>query len=128
MDGTLSGDYYTIRGNIARAIKKGRNVSIFYVYQEPLLAWDFAKKREMEEGRKVIRSNFIEQYFEARYNVNRLKKHFGKAIEVDLLLKNYDGSSREFFFNVENVDPHIPEKYEKSIGLKNSLESIIPKD
>lgn len=128
VDGTLAGDYYTIRDNIARAIKKGRSVSIFYVYQHPLLAWDFAKKREIEEGRKVIRSNFIAQYFEARSNVNRLKKHFKKDIEVDLLLKNYDGSGREFFFNVENIDFHIPEKYEKSVGYKNSLESIIPKD
>ena len=64
------------------------------------------------EGRRIQPETFIQQYFEARQVVNRLKASFGAAIRVDLLLKNIDGSNRVYLANVDQIDSHIPEKYD----------------
>jgi len=39
--------------NVGRAIRRGRKVGILYLYQDPLVAWDYTKKREKLEGRSV---------------------------------------------------------------------------
>ena len=44
--------------------------------------------------------------------VNRLKLEFGRAIQVDLLLKNNDGSHRAYEANIDQIDNHVPEKYD----------------
>lgn len=110
LDGTLS-IYEIARKNIGRSLKKGRVVQILYVYQKPEVAWAFVQKRECLEGRRIEPETFIEQYFAARHVVNGLKNELGKAIKVDLLLKENDGSDRLYKAGVDQVDNHIPEKY-----------------
>ena len=56
---------------------------------------------------------FIEQYFMARENVNCLKKEFGSAIKIDLVVKNIDGSDFSYRENIDVIDNYIPEKYTK---------------
>ena len=111
LDGTLT-NYEKARENIQRALKRGRAVQILYVYQEPLQAWSFVQAREATEGRRIEPDTFIRQYFEARLVVNRLKTEFGRAIEVDLLLKNNDGSHRSYQANIDQIDNHVTEKYD----------------
>ena len=113
LDGTLS-NYDKAKSNIERSLKRGRFVQIYYVYQEPEMAWRFVKAREEMEGRRILQEHFIEQYFAAREVVNRLKQEFGKKIRVDLLLKNLDGSDKVYKANIDQIDNHVPEKYEKS--------------
>lgn len=84
-DGTLS-KLDISRKNIQRSLDKKRFVQIVYVYQEPLQAWNFVKAREIKDGRKVPKEAFIEGYFMARENVNRLKKEFGNKVKVDLIV------------------------------------------
>ena len=52
LDGTLV-NYDKAISNIKRSIEKGGEVSIFFVYQEPLIAWEFTKKREEIEHRNI---------------------------------------------------------------------------
>lgn len=111
LDGTLT-NYEKAKQNIERSLHKNRVVQILYVYQEPRQAWVFVQDREALEGRHIDVDTFIRQYFEARKVVNCLKKDFGKAIEVDLLLKNIDGSHRFARANIDQIDNHIPEKYD----------------
>jgi len=113
LDGTLT-HYDKAVANIERALRKGRVVQVLYVYQEPAQAWAFVQAREQAEGRRIQPETFIEQYFEARQVVNRLKAHFDGAIRADLLLKNIDGSNRTYMANVDQIDSHIPEKYDAS--------------
>jgi len=121
LDGTLS-NYSVARKNVERSLKKKRTVQILYVYQEPLLAWEFVRAREAAEGRRIEPESFLEQYFAARKVVNQLKVDFGKQISVDLLLKNNDNSQRMFRAGVDQIDNHIPERYtradvEKMLGM-----------
>jgi len=121
LDGTLS-HYDKAEQNISRSLKKNRVVQILYVYQEPMLAWEFVKSREAVEGRRIRPEHFIEQYFAARNVVNRLKTTFGSDVKVDLLLKNTDNTNKLFKAGVDKIDNHIPEKYtlvdlEKLLGM-----------
>jgi len=122
LDGTLS-SYNVAEKNIQRSLKRGRMVQILYVYQEPQQAWQFVQARELDEGRRIKPEDFVRQYFDARVVVNRLKTEFGKAIQVDLLMKNNDGSHQFYRAGVDQIDNHIPEKYSVEdvrhiIGLK----------
>lgn len=97
--------------NVERSLAKRRAVQILYVYQEPEQAWRFVQAREAAEGRRIQPEDFIRQYFAARRVVNRLKVELGKAVQVDLLMKNNDGSQRFYRAGVDQIDNHIPEKY-----------------
>jgi predicted ABC-type ATPase len=118
-DGTLS-HLEIASSNIKRSLNKGRFVQILYVYQEPLQAWHFVQEREKRDGRKIPRTAFIQQYFKARENVNVLKKQFGKNIQVDLVIKNIDGTDFGYKENVDVIDNYIPEKY-----TQDDLETLI---
>jgi len=121
LDGTLS-NYAKAEQNIDRSLKRGRLVQILYVYQDPMLAWEFVLDREVVEGRRINPLDFVTQYFAARDVVNRLKTRFGSNVRVDLLLKNTDNSQRLYKAGVDQIDNHVPEKYkrtdlEKLLGL-----------
>jgi len=113
LDGTLS-SYGVAEKNIQRSLKRSRMVQILYVYQEPEQAWKFVQAREAAEGRRIQPEDFVRQYFAARDVVTRLKTQFGKDIQVDLLMKNNDGSHRFYRAGVDQIDNHIPEKYSVS--------------
>ncbi len=110
LDGTLS-SYAVAEKNIQRSLKRDRAVQILYVYQEPGQAWKFVQARETAEGRRIEPEDFVRQYFAARDVVNRLKTELGKRIQVDLLMKNNDGSQQFYRAGVDQIDNHIPEKY-----------------
>ncbi len=110
LDGTLS-RYEVARKNVERSLNKARTVQILYVYQEPLLAWQFVQAREASEGRRIPPEKFVDQYFAAREVVNQLKREFGKSIHVDLLLKNNDNSRRDYHAGIDQIDNFVPEKY-----------------
>lgn len=112
LDGTLA-NLDKARDNIRRSLKKGRYVQILYVYQDPLLAWQFVQAREEAEGRRILPEHFVDQYFAARDVVNALKLEFGKEVHVDLLLKHIDNSSRLYKAGVDKIDYHIPENYSR---------------
>lgn len=122
LDGTLASYKVAVR-NIEASLKRGRAVQILYVYQEPEQAWKFVQAREAAEGRRIQPDDFVRQYFAAREVVNSLKANFGKAIHVDLLMKNNDGSHRFYKAGVDRIDNHIPEKYSaadvrRTLGLQ----------
>lgn len=122
LDGTLASYKVAVR-NIEASLKRGRAVQILYVYQEPEQAWKFVQAREAAEGRRIQPDDFVRQYFAAREVVNSLKAKFGKAIHVDLLMKNNDGSHRFYKAGVDRIDNHIPEKYSaadvrRTLGLQ----------
>jgi len=110
LDGTLS-NYNVAAKNVERSLSRKRTVQILYIYQEPKFAWQFVKDREAQEGRRIRPDDFVSQYFAARNVVQSLKVKFGKDIKIDLILKNVDGSDRKTFFNVDQIESHVPEKY-----------------
>lgn len=111
-DGTLT-NMLRARENFARSLKRNRSVFIVYVYQDPLQAWRFVEARKLKDGRVVPIEAFVRQYFEARENVNKLKHEFVEKIQVDVIVKNLDGTDLGYFENVDVIDRHLAEKYSK---------------
>lgn len=109
-DGTFS-NYTKAIENIRRSLKKQRLIQILYVYQEPLLAWEFTKKREEVEGRRILRDNFITQFFGSRESVQKIKDELGELVKVDIIIKDIDNSELEYIRNVNNISNHIKTKY-----------------
>lgn len=111
-DGTLSNHEKAVT-NILRSLKKKRVCLILFVYQKPHLAWQFTQAREAKEGRRIPPEVFVEQFFGTREVVNRLKEQFGKDLQVDLLIKNSDGSHRSYNANVDRIQNHLHDSYDR---------------
>ena len=95
---------------------------IFYIYQDPIIAWDFTKKREALEGRKIPKSAFIEAFFGAKENVNKIKEIFQDKIKIFLVVKNLnnDDDTEKSKFNIDNIDNYLKVNY-----TKKSLEELL---
>lgn len=118
VDGTFA-NYEISYSNIKRSIKRNRIVAIFYIYQDPLIAWDFTKKREKLEGRYVPKEIFIKSFFTAKENVKRIKLDFKDKVKVFLIKKNYSNGIEKTWFNIKDVDNHLKIEYTiKSLRLK----------
>jgi UDP-N-acetylglucosamine kinase len=110
LDGTLS-SYHVAEKNIQRSLDKDRDVLIIFVYQRPELAWEFVNAREKVEGRKILPEHFVEQFFGSQLVIEALKDKFGKKIQVDLLMKDNDGSTRTYHSNVSSLKPYLKPNY-----------------
>jgi UDP-N-acetylglucosamine kinase len=117
LDGTFS-NLTKARENIRRSIEKNRTVLIQYVYQDPLVAWDFTKKREAIEGRNIPKESFIEQLFAARDNVDAVKSEFGDRVAVDLVRRNIQTDTYDMEIDVHRVADKVLAGYTKDILLK----------
>lgn len=119
MDGTFV--YGGAEENIKRSLDHGRKVEIWFVYQDPIRAWEFTKAREARETRRVSKEVFIRAFFESRKNAQVVKERFGKSIELNILMKDYEAQSEDFRLNVpaSELDRLTDDRY--SIDTLNDL-------
>jgi UDP-N-acetylglucosamine kinase len=110
LDATFA-DYLKSYQNITRCLQHKRKVGITYIYQDPLVAWDFTKKREKVEGRPVPKQTFIKALFSAKENVDKIKREFKEEIQLDLVIKNVDQKTRTTHFNIDQVANYLNIEY-----------------
>lgn len=89
-----------------------------------MVAWDFTMRREEKEGRRIPKESFIDQFFAAKETVNKLKEHFGKAVTVYLVEKDFKYQIIQFKANIDKIDSHIKFKYTKE-KLEESLKNHV---
>lgn len=118
VDGTFA-IYNISYRNIKRSIDKNRRVGIFYIYQDPLVAWELTKKREKLDGRMVPKDIFIGSLFAARENVNKIKSIFKEKVRVYLIIKNFSNNTEKSYFNIDNIDNYL--KIEYTVKTLNNL-------
>ena len=109
LDGTFA--YSDAIKNISRSLNKGRKVEIYFLYQDPVVAWEFTKKREAIEHRKVSKEVFISAFIDSRLNVNKAKMDFGDKLELNLVIKNFSTDFEEIKLNIDNIDRFLPKVY-----------------
>ncbi len=109
LDGTFA--YGDSIQNIERSLKRKRHAEVFFVYQDPLSAWEFVKARQLKDGRKVPKELFINSFFRSRDNANKAKQQFGANLILSLLIKEYSSSMERFELNISSIDPYVPKEY-----------------
>jgi predicted ABC-type ATPase len=121
IDGTFA--YSGWRANIDMSLADNRPVEIYYLYQEPRIAWDFVKKREAAQGRVVPRGVFVKDYATSIDNVCKAKEVYGDKVTIYYAKNNYQKSLEYVKINVGLITDFIPHVYNS-----NELESMIVDD
>ena len=109
LDGTFA--YGNWRENIERSLGKSRLVEIYYLYQDPLMAWGYVEKRRQNQGRAVPRDVFINDYKVSMQNVKAAKEIFGSKITLYFAKNNYEKSLEYIKIDVQDIDSYLPELY-----------------
>lgn len=113
LDGTFQ-NYDKATMNIKRSLKRNRKITIFYVFQDPLVAWDFTQKREAVEGRHIPKEAFIKTLFAANENIKRIKNEYGDMVVINIVLKNIQNGNEAIYRNVQDVDQYVKIEYTAS--------------
>lgn len=111
LDGTFA--YERAMENIERSLNHNRSVIIYYLFQDPVVAWNFTQIREVTEGRRVSKEVFINAFLKARENVTATKAHFGDKVELKLLTKDFTKNFEKLYENVDQLDKYLPAMYNK---------------
>jgi predicted ABC-type ATPase len=106
LDGTFQ-KYEKAMSNIERSLHAKRAIEVFYVFQDPLVAWEFTRKREAVEGRNIPKEAFIAALFAANENVKKMKVACGQAVALHMVLKNITNENEEIYYNVDEVDKYV---------------------
>lgn len=136
LDSTFSARLEQLRQNINRSLSRNRPVEIYYVYQDPKVAWLFTQVRERLYGRHIAKDKFINSIFEPKEKVDKIKSEFGDKIRLNLVinttssdLTNVDLNSldedglgelesevvrKKTVSDIENIDRKVPFNYSKS--------------
>jgi len=109
MDGTFA--YADPFVNIKRSLKHNRNVEIYFLYQDPLVSWQFTKVREQKEFRNVPKNIFVNAYTKSIENVNNVKVEFGNKIKLTLVIKDFTKSSQTLHLDTASLEKLLPEPY-----------------
>lgn len=99
--------------NIERSLKHNRIVVIYYLFQDPAVAWSFTQIREAKEGRRVSKEVFINAFIKARENVVSAKAQFGDKIEVKLLIKDFTKNFEKLYEHIDRLDNYLSKEYNK---------------
>lgn len=111
LDGTFA--YKDWENNIQRSIKRGRIVELWFIYQDPIKAWEFTKVREAIESRRVSKGQFISSFLMAKQNAKEAKSRYGDGLTLNLLIKNLDNADQKMRLNIRHneLDPYIGSAY-----------------
>lgn len=118
LDATFA--YERAMENIERSLKHNRDVIIYYLFQDPVVAWNFTQIREAKEGRRVSKEVFINSFLKARENVTQAKAHFGDKITLNLIIKDFTKNFEQAYPNADRLD-----KYLEAVYTKEELEKIL---
>lgn len=97
--------------NIKRALRRGFEVQIYFVYQDPLESWRFTKEREKKEGRMVPLGTFVNAYYASRQNVMAVKNEFGDQVTLRVVVKSYEKQTLRVMGDVSDLEKVLPKLY-----------------
>jgi hypothetical protein len=118
------GNYKTMRTLVEKSLTLDRDVQIFYLYLDPLMAWRFTKAREYLEGRNVLKETFVKQFFASQTSVDKIKREFGKRVQLNCILKDNRNKIVNVEFDVASVDSFLEEQYNKNLIRKYSPDNL----
>lgn len=115
MDGTFSSNYAL--QNVERALRRGYNIKIIYIIQDPQIAWRFTLAREKVEHRAIDKNGFINSYFSIIENIKEaMNKHKNyDKIVLDIVVKDGNNNVGDRIKDVraDGIDNFINTYYNK---------------
>lgn len=113
MDGTFRSDN-SIK-NVIRALNKNYIIKVFFISQEPAIAWGFTRAREKVEKRAIDRAGFIQSYFDIYENIKKLDGINHPNLTIDLVVKNETNEVGEWHRNISitDIDGLVNTRYNK---------------
>ena len=93
-------------------MKKHFRVTIFYVYQDPKIAWKFTQEREIAEGRHVPKKAFINAFFKSRENIAKAKSKHPDVL-LHIIIKDYMNNISEVHYAADNLELFLPLGYSR---------------
>ncbi len=118
LDGTFQ-NFEVSRRNLERAIARKRDVGIFYIYQNPVTAWSFTKKREKLDGRYVPKDVFIKAFFDSKENVLKIKSIYKDKVELNVIIQDEENHVKKIYFNTPTIEKSLHSVY--TIGQLDQL-------
>lgn len=110
LDGTFA--YAGWRKNVNRAVSQKRIIDIYYIYQDPMIAWQFTKDRAARNGRHVPRDVFIDTYIDSIENANLAKEEYGEKLKLHFVHKDHSTNSViSQAIDIKAIDKHLPRVY-----------------
>lgn len=94
--------------NVERALNHGYTVKIYYIHQDPALAWEFTKDRELVEHRAIDKEGFIEAYLKLEHNIRKLCKEY-KSVTISLIVKDAHNKEGRRVEDIKDLFSEIPE-------------------
>lgn len=93
--------------NLRRALEHGYKVKIYYIHQDPIVAWKFTKDRELVEHRAIERQGFIDTYKNLQANLRDLCENY-KDVTISLIIKDSDNKVGERKEDVKDLFEELP--------------------
>ncbi len=121
IDGTFAYNNWQLQ--FEQSMSAQRLVEIYYIYQDPVVAWKFVKVREQKQGRKVPLEYFIHCYFASVLNVQSAKVKYGDKVKTYFAEKNYLTQFEYVEFDVNHI-----EKYIKNVYTEAELRKLLTDD
>ena len=96
LDSNLSNISQAIQ-NIERLLKRGYNIQIYYLYNNPKVCFEYATRREIVTHRKVPKDVFIRSNINSYNTVLEIKSIFKNSINLHFI----DKRTNTFYQNVD---------------------------
>jgi len=94
--------------NLERAIKHNYTVKVYYIHQNPVVAWKFTQDRELVEHRAISKEGFIESYLNLKRNLEALCKDY-KDVTISLIVKDKHNKEGRRVENVQDLFKELPD-------------------
>lgn len=117
LDGTF-GSKYAIK-NVESALKR-HDVVIFYVWKDPLLAWQHTKDRELLTKRGILREGFLESCVNVPKNIKHIHNSMDNRATINLIKKDLDTDKFVLTNDSDEIDNVLAINYNK-IDLERLL-------
>ncbi|HEU5004566.1 MAG TPA: zeta toxin family protein [Candidatus Saccharimonadales bacterium] len=93
--------------NLQRALDHGYKVKIYYIHQDPVVAWRFTQDRELVEHRSIERTGFIDSYKSLQANLHSLCNDY-KNVTISLIIKDGDNKIGDRKEDVSDLFSELP--------------------
>lgn len=105
--------------NIKSALKR-HDVVIFYVWKDPVQAWQLTKDRELITNRAIDKEGFIRAYENIPNNLTKVTKEFGDKAPIVAFKKNKTNDNFQMTQDSNIIDDLLENHY-----TKEELEQLI---